>query len=368
MRRAVQRSERLLRIHRRAEDQTQHPAHLVVQRLHVGFALAQEIQIGMRQIVVVVGVPSPAPESVRPRAELHVQSVPDRLFRVVDAAPVRDHNPVEPPFPFQDVVQQVLVVAAMLSLILVIGPHHGPRAALLHGGLECRKVDLVQSPVVDLHVDRQTTRLLIVQRKVFHARRDAVLLHLLHVGHDHARSKVRVFAHVFEVAAVERRAVDVHARAQQHVLLPVAGLLADRLPVERRHRGVPRRGKARQRRKGRTRVVRPARLVPFVPKNLRADAVRTVRAPHLGDTQARNTRRREFRLCVQHGDLLFKRHTRQGVLDTFFKREGCVLVGRKGHVIPGSARAAGQKKEQRQQFQGGIFLHFNRVWLKTAQR
>ena len=161
---------------------------------------------------------------------------------------------------------------------------------------------------------------------MFHAGGNAVLLHLLDVGNDHPRGEVGILAHVLEIAAVERRAVDVHAGSQQDVLLAVARLLADGFAIQRRHFGIPRRGKARQRRESRAGVVRPAGLVPFVPQDLGADAVRAVGAPHLGNAQARNARRREFRLRMQDGDLLFEGHARKGVFDPLFDRLRLVEV------------------------------------------
>ena len=44
--------------------------------------------------------------------------------------------------------------------------------------------------------------------------------------------KVWVLTHVFEVTTIERSTVNVHARAEKHVLLPVLGFLADAYAVE----------------------------------------------------------------------------------------------------------------------------------------
>ena len=193
---------------------------------------------------------------------------------------------------------------------------------------------------------------------MFHAGGNAVLLHLLDVGNDHPRGEVGILAHVLEIAAVERRAVDVHAGAQQDVFLAVAGLLADGFAVEGRHFGIPRRGKARQRRESRAGVVRPAGLVPFVPQDLGADAVRAVGAPHLGNAQARDSRRREFRLRVEDGDLLFEGHARKGVLDTFFNRLRFVEVD--GDIAPGLLPpAAGHRRKGAHPGKG---LYQNIVW------
>ena len=339
----IERPERFAGVHRRAENQPQHPARLVVERRRRSLALAEHIEVGGGEVIVVVGVAGTPAQAVGPRTELHVETVLGGLLRVVRAAPVGDDHAVKGPVAFQNVVQQVAVVAAMLSLVFIVGAHDGPCAALLNGGFKRREVDLVQRTVVDLDVDAVAVGLLVIECEMFHAGGNAVLLHLLDVGNDHPRGEVGILAHVLEIAAVERRAVDVHAGSQQDVLLAVARLLADGFAIQRRHFGIPRRGKARQRRESRAGVVRPAGLVPFVPQDLGADAVRAVGAPHLGNAQARNARRREFRLRMQDGDLLFEGHARKGVFDPLFDRLRLVEVDGDAALRP---RPAGETLQQ----------------------
>ena len=369
----IERSERLLRIHRRAENQAQHPARLVVERRRRCLAFAQHIEIGSGQIVIVIGVAGSPAQAVGPRTKLHVETVLCGLLRVVNAAPSGDDHPVERPVAFENVVQQVLVVAAMLALIFIIGAHDRPGPALADGSFEGRQVNFVQGPVVDLDVDAVAVHLLVVQRIVLHAGGHAVLLHPLNIGNHHPRGKEGVFAHILEITAVQRRAVDVHARAQQDVLLAVAGLLADGFAVEGRHLGIPRRGEARQGRESRAGIVRPAGLLPLVPQNLGTNAVRAVGAPHLGDAQTGNARRGEFRLRMQDGDLLFEGHPRKCVLDALFDRLRLVEVDR--NVAPGLLpAAAGNCRKGAQPGEGlyqDIVWHWNKkiclVCTRSAQ-
>lgn len=122
-------------VHRRAENQPQHPARLVVERRRRSLALAEHIEVGGGEVIVVVGVAGTPAQTVGPRTELHVETVLGGLLRVVRAAPVGDDHAVEGPVAFQNVVQQVAVVAAMLSLVFIVGAHDGPCAALLNGRL-----------------------------------------------------------------------------------------------------------------------------------------------------------------------------------------------------------------------------------------
>ena len=317
----IQRPERFAGVHRRAENQPQNPARLVVELFDGCFSLTEHFQIRSCQKIIVIyiaNVQRPV-DPVRPGTKFQIQSVPGSLFRVVDAAPIGDDHAGERPVAFENVVQQILVVAAMLALIFIVGTHDRPGAALLDGRLESWEVNLMQCPVVDHDVVIQSVLLLVVQREMLDAGGHAVLLHLPDIGNHHPRGEEGVLTHILEIAAVQRRAIDVHAGTQQDVLLTVARLLADGFAVEGRHLGIPRRGETRQRREGRAGVIRPPGLLPLVPQHLGADAVGTVGAPHLGNPEARNPRRREFRLRMQNGDLLFESHAREGVLHPFFK-------------------------------------------------
>ena len=188
-------------------------------------------------------------------------------------------------------------------------------------------MDLVQRPVVDFDLDVEPVRLLIVHREMFHTGRYTVALHALNVRNDHGRGQERIFAHVFEVAPVERRAIDVDSGTQQHGFVAVAGLFADRLSVSVGQGRIPCRGKAGKGWECRTRVARPSRVVPFVPQLFGTDAVRSVAHPHFGDPEARNAGRAEFRLCMAQRYLLFEGHACEGVFDPLFDRSPGIEIG-----------------------------------------
>ena len=340
----VERSEGFARIHRRAENQAQHAAGLVVEHVGRSLALAKQVEVRIGEVIIIVGVAGSPVQAVGPRTELHVETVLDSLFRIVHTAPVGNNHAVEGPVSFQDVVQQVLVVAAMLALIFIVGAHNGPRAALFDRSLERRKVDFVERTVVDDNVDAVAVHLLVVQCEMLDAGGHAVLLHALDIRNDHARREIGIFTHIFEIAAVERRAVDVHARAQQDIFFAVAGLFADGFAVKGRHGGIPRRGQTRQGGKSRTRVVGPAGLVPLVPQHFGTDSVGAVGAPHLGNAQPLNACRRKFRLGVEQADFLFERHAREGVLDPFFDGLRLVEVNRNAALRLLSAAAGDGRK------------------------
>ena len=53
----------------------------------------------------------PVGKAIRPAAELHIEAVRNGLVGIVRAAPVGNDYAVEAPFAFQNIVQQILVVA-----------------------------------------------------------------------------------------------------------------------------------------------------------------------------------------------------------------------------------------------------------------
>ena len=102
------------------------------------------------------------------------------------SAPVTDHHSIETPLSFKDVVQSVLVLAAPLVLVKIVGTHYRPSLPLGDGCLEGRKIDLIESPVINCHIGGEAVIFLIVQREMLHAGSHAVALHTLDIRHDHA--------------------------------------------------------------------------------------------------------------------------------------------------------------------------------------
>ena len=96
-----------------------------------------------------------------------------------------------------------------------------------------------------------------------------------------------------------------------------------------------------------------------------ADAVRAVGAPHFGDAQPRDARRREFRLRMQQPDLLFERHPRKSVLDTLFKRLRLVQID--GHIAPGLLDARAGDRREGAQCGNALYISFgfhSKIYLK----
>ena len=147
-------------------------------------------------------------------------------FAVLCVAPQSERTkPWKPEILLQNLVEQVAVLAGVVAVHQVVGAHHGSRAGLLHGDLERQQVGLAHGALVDLDVDDVAAGLLVVERVVLDVADDALSLQApssaaptILPGQD------RIFAVVFEVAAVARLAGQVHAAAERHVVALVAQL------------------------------------------------------------------------------------------------------------------------------------------------
>ena len=179
-------TERLLALHRRAVEQTEQAAHLLVEFRRRVLSLLDSLLVGLGEIVTVVGIGLAHRQSVGPGAELQVESVPDGLVGIVAATPVADHHPVEAPVLLQDLVEHDIIVAIVLVFIEIVCAHDAPCLALLYSCLERRQVDLVQGPVADDDVHLMTILLIVVQSIVLHAGCHALRLQPFDVGHHHA--------------------------------------------------------------------------------------------------------------------------------------------------------------------------------------
>ena len=212
----------------------------------------------------------------------------------------------------------------MLVFIEIVGTHDAPSLTLLHGSLEGRQVDLMQGTVGDDDVHLMTIFLVVVQGVVLHTGSDTLRLEASDVWHYHPGCQPGVFAHILEVTASKRCAIDVHARTEHHAFVAVESLLAQALAIEAGHTGIPGGGKTGKGWEGHARVVGLSGLYPLIPEHVRTHAMRAVVCPEVRESEAFHTRRREFRLRMNDGNLLVERHATQGIVDALF--DGLRLV------------------------------------------
>lgn len=271
--------------------------------------LGARVEVGRVEAARPHGVDEPARRAQAGRRHLEGATGRRGGDDVVRAAPVGDDGAVEPPLPAQDLGEEERVLVGVDAVDEVVRRHDRPGPGLRDDDPERREVDLPERALVDHGVRDHATQLLGVHREVLGARGDAVGLDPAHVAGGHPAREQRVLGEVLEVAPAERRALDVEARAEQHVHVLRRGLGAERgahalgqLDVPRvRHGG--RRREARGLLRGRdAEVVGGAELL--------ADAVRAVGQPEGADAEPREVVRLPHGLPRQQGRLLQERQAR----------------------------------------------------------
>ena len=172
----------------------------------------------------------------------HLQraSRPCSVDSAVRAAPVGHDHAVETPFGAQDLSEQVRVLVGVGAVDAVVGAHERARRRLAHHDFEGRQVDLPHGPLIDNRVRGHAPQLLGVDGEVLGAGRDPLRLDAPHHARGHAPRQQGVLRVVLEVAPAQRGALDVQARAQQHVHAQRPRLAAQRLAHPLGQCGVPR--------------------------------------------------------------------------------------------------------------------------------
>ena len=207
----AQSTPRTFPIHCCTISQTKNAPHFIIQLLCSYFAFLYQCKIRMCQIVVIISIACPIGKSVCPTTELHIQAIMNSFFRVVGTSPVGNNHSVKSPFTFQDIIQQILVMTTVLTFIQVVRSHDGPSLPLPDSSLESRQINFIQSTVIHNNIGGMAVHFLIIQRIVFYASGNAILLYTLYIRNYHLSGQIRVFTHIFEITPVQRSTVNIHS-------------------------------------------------------------------------------------------------------------------------------------------------------------
>ncbi len=216
-----------------------------------------------------------------------VETAVDRADGVPGGHPVGDVEAVEAPFAAQDFVDQVVVLGHRGAVDPVVGGHDAPRAGVLDDRLEGGQVQLAQGAFGDQVVHGEAVGLGVVGDEVLDGGADTAGLDAGDVtGADDAR-QVRVLAVALEVAAAERRAVQVDGGGEQDVDALAAGLLGEQRACAAGECGVPGGGERGRRGQGYGGVVGGPAHAPHADRpvghdeGLQADLRQGGQGPHV---------------------------------------------------------------------------------------
>ena len=217
---------------------------------------------------------------------LHVEAVQHGTHGAVRAAPVGNGEALEAPLAAENLVEQVLILGAVVSVHLIIGRHHAHGAAFDDGTFEGLEVDLTQGAFVQLGVHAAAVGLLVVHGEVLDTYGGTFILHTLGVLQGQGGTQDGIFRKVLIGAAAHGQALDVHGRAQDDVLASQAGFLAHTGTVLVRQFLTPGGGEGAAGREVGGAVQRPAGALEAVRNAFLTDAESTVGIVHIGNAQA----------------------------------------------------------------------------------
>ena len=141
-------------------------------------------------------------------------------------APVRHHNALIPPLIPEDLVEQMMVLAAERSLHLVVSAHDGPRLRLFHRRLESCQIDLPQRSLIDYGIHAHAVSLLIIHGEMLQAGTHTHTLHTIDMAFCHMPRQIGILGEILEVPAAQRASLDVISGSEQNAYFLRLALLA----------------------------------------------------------------------------------------------------------------------------------------------
>ena len=132
--------------------------------------------------------------------------------------PIRHDKPFEVPVFLQDVGQQILVFARVVSIHTVVSAHDRGWIPLAHANLERQQIAFSHRTLIDVGVDGIAPTLLIVHRVMLDVANDVLSLRSPNQRSDHSPGEDWVLAQVLKRAAIARLASQIHASAEGHIV------------------------------------------------------------------------------------------------------------------------------------------------------
>ena len=158
----------------------------------------------------------------------------------IGRSPVGHQYSLETPLIAEDINVHPGILSRVNPVHRIVTVHHRTDACLLDRLAECREIDFIQSPFIDIGTDGVAGIFLVVGGKMLDCRHHSLILHSEDIVLRHFRSKVRVFTEIFIIPAAQRRTVDVHPRTEHYVNTPCLRVSPQSVPKSLNRITVPR--------------------------------------------------------------------------------------------------------------------------------
>src|SRR6202041_2868832 len=134
---------------------------------------------------------------------------------------------------------QVNVLGSVAAVDEVVGIHDRANVGFFDGGFESGEINFAQGAFVDDSVGSVAIEFGIVGSEMFDGGADALSLHALDISDGNFSGEIRIFTHVFEIAAVHRGTVDIDGGPEHEIDALGASIAADFDTFARGEGGIP---------------------------------------------------------------------------------------------------------------------------------
>ena len=244
----------------------------------------------------------------------------------VRATPVGHSEALEAPLAAENLVEEVLILGAVIAVYLVVCGHHAHGAAFNNGTLEGLEIDLTEGTLAQDGVHATAVGLLVVNGEVLDTYGCTFVLHTLGVFQGQGGGEDGILGEVLVGTATHRQALDVHSRAEDDVLTTEAGFLTHAGTVLVSEFFTPGSGESAAGREVGGAVQGPACAHEAVGLSFFTDAEGTVGVVHVCNAKALHAGRRHVGLAVQHVHLFFQGHLGNDLVD-FLVVDGELVLG-----------------------------------------
>ena len=131
------------------------------------------------------------------------------------------------------------VLRGVTAVDHVVGIHNRADVAFFHRRFKGGEIDFAQGAFVNDGIGVVAIEFGIVRGEMLDRGADTLALHALDVTHGNFPGEVRIFAQVFEVASIHRRAVNVHGGTEHEMNALGARVSADFYSFASRERRIP---------------------------------------------------------------------------------------------------------------------------------
>ena len=143
------------------------------------------------------------------------------------AFPIGENKTLEGEIFFEDLIEEVIILAGIIAIHFVVGAHNAGRLGDADSNLEREQVGFAKRAVIENYIENISAGLLIVDRVMLNVAHDLLRLNTFGEIADDGAREDWIFTRIFEGTAVAWFAENIDATANGHVETLIAQFSAD---------------------------------------------------------------------------------------------------------------------------------------------